>query len=96
MDGNEVVQTADALELAKVRLAEDQAIAEPLPKPLFDSGDFAGYLKTFASLKSPVDSFFDSVMVMADDKKLRENRLALLTDMRKAMNRFSDISKLAS
>jgi glycyl-tRNA synthetase beta subunit len=34
-------------------------------------------------------------MVMADDKKLRENRLALLTDMRKAMNRFADISKLA-
>jgi glycyl-tRNA synthetase beta chain len=64
-------------------------------KPLFDSGDFSGYLKTFASLKSPVDSFFDAVMVMADDKKLRENRLALLTDMRKAMNRFSDISKLA-
>ena len=65
-------------------------------KPLFDSGDFAGYLKAFASLKSPVDSFFDAVMVMADDKKLRENRLALLTDMRKAMNRFSDISKLAA
>jgi len=65
-------------------------------KPLFDSGDFAGYLKAFASLKSPLDSFFDAVMVMADDKKLRENRLALLTDMRKAMNRFSDISKLAA
>jgi len=48
-------------------------------------------------LKSPVDSFFDAVMVMTDDnKKLRENRLALLTDMRKAMNRFSDISKLAT
>jgi glycyl-tRNA synthetase beta chain len=65
-------------------------------KPLFDSGDFAGYLKTFASLKNPVDSFFDAVMVMADDRKLRENRLALLTDMRKAMNRFADISKLAA
>jgi len=35
-------------------------------------------------------------MVMTDDKKLRENRLALLTDMRNAMNRFSDISKLAA
>jgi glycyl-tRNA synthetase beta chain len=64
--------------------------------PLFDSGDFAGYLKTFASLKGPVDSFFDKVMVMVDDGELRRNRLALLADMRKAMNRFSDISKLAA
>jgi len=65
-------------------------------KPLFDARDFAGYLKTFASLKSPVDSFFDKVMVMTEDKKLRENRLALLSDLRDAMNRFADISKLAT
>ena len=83
-------------EPAEIALFEALQAATRLAKPLFDSGDFAGYLKTFASLKSPVDSFFDAVMVMADDKKLRENRLALLTDMRKAMNRFSDISKLAA
>src|SRR6266852_5056198 len=82
-------------EPAEISLFEALQAASRSAKPLFDSGDFAGYLKTFASLKSPVDSFFDTVMVMADDKKLRENRLALLTDMRKAMNRFSDISKLA-
>jgi glycyl-tRNA synthetase beta subunit len=35
-------------------------------------------------------------MVMVDDKKLRENRLALLSDMQNAMNRFADISKLAA
>lgn len=64
-------------------------------KPLFDTRDFAGYLRTFASLKSPVDSFFDKVMVMVDEKRLRENRLALLSDLRDAMNRFADISKLA-
>jgi glycyl-tRNA synthetase beta chain len=83
-------------EAAEIALFEALQAASRSAKPLFDAGDFAGYLKTFASLKSPVDSFFDSVMVMADDKKLRENRLALLTDMRKAMNRFSDISKLAA
>ena len=64
--------------------------------PLFEAGDFAGYLRTFASLKQPVDVFFDAVMVMADDKRLRENRLALLADMRQAMNRVADISKLAA
>jgi glycyl-tRNA synthetase beta chain len=81
---------------AEISLFEALQTASRSAKPLFDSGDFAGYLKAFASLKSPVDLFFDAVMVMTDDKKLRENRLALLTDMRKAMNRFSDISKLAA
>ncbi|HMH19718.1 MAG TPA: glycine--tRNA ligase subunit beta, partial [Burkholderiales bacterium] len=95
----ESFSNADISELkepAEISLFEALQAASRSAKPLFDSGDFSGYLKTFASLKSPVDSFFDTVMVMADDKKLRENRLALLTDLRKAMNRFSDISKLAA
>lgn len=63
---------------------------------LFERGDFAGYLKTFSVLKEPVDSFFDSVMVMVPDDKLRHGRLALLRDLRDAMNRVADISKLAA
>jgi glycyl-tRNA synthetase beta chain len=63
---------------------------------LFEQGDFAGYLKTFAVLKSPVDAFFDSVMVMAKEPELRHNRLALLADLRQQMNRVADISKLAA
>ena len=47
-------------------------------------------------LKAPVDAFFDNVMVMAEDPKLRRNRLALLRDLRDAMNRVADISKLAA
>jgi glycyl-tRNA synthetase beta chain len=64
--------------------------------PRFEQGDFTGYLKTFAVLKSPVDAFFDSVMVMAEDPALRRNRLALLEDLRREMNRVADISKLAA
>jgi glycyl-tRNA synthetase beta chain len=64
--------------------------------PLFEQGDYTGYLKTFAILKSPVDAFFESVMVMVDNAELRENRLALLTDLRRGMNRVADISKLAA
>jgi len=63
--------------------------------PLYERGDFTGYLKSFAVLKQPVDSFFDSVMVMVDEDALRRNRLALLRDLRDAMNRVADISKLA-
>lgn len=64
--------------------------------PLFRNGDYTGYLKTFAMLKTPVDAFFDSVMVMADDAALRRNRIALLEDLRREMNQIADISKLAT
>jgi glycyl-tRNA synthetase beta chain len=63
--------------------------------PMFERGDYTGYLKSFAVLKQPVDAFFDSVMVMAKEDALRRNRLALLRDLRDAMNRVADISKLA-
>ena len=64
--------------------------------PRFEQGDFTGYLKTFAVLKAPVDAFFDSVMVMVEDPSLRRNRLALLEDLRREMNRVADVSKLAA
>jgi glycyl-tRNA synthetase beta chain len=65
-------------------------------RALFDAGDYSGYLCAFAVLKGPVDRFFDEVMVMAEDATLRRNRLALLADLRAAMNRVADIAKLAS
>jgi glycyl-tRNA synthetase beta chain len=74
-----------------------QALQEASAKAatLLDRGDYTGYLKTFAVLKAPVDAFFESVMVMVEEKALRTNRLALLRDLRDAMNRVADISKLA-
>jgi glycyl-tRNA synthetase beta chain len=65
-------------------------------KPLYEKGDYTGYLKSFSVLKAPVDTFFEKVMVMVEDEKTRRNRLALLRDLREAMNRVADISKLAS
>jgi glycyl-tRNA synthetase beta chain len=47
-------------------------------------------------LKAPVDRFFEDVMVMAEEPQLRQNRLALLADLRIAMNRIADLSKLAA
>jgi glycyl-tRNA synthetase beta chain len=68
----------------------------PSADTLFKSGDFTSYLKSFAALKTPVDAFFDKVMVMAEDKAVRANRLALLRDLRDAMNKVADLSKLAT
>jgi glycyl-tRNA synthetase beta chain len=75
---------------AAIRAASDKA------KPLYEQGDYTGYLKSFSVLKAPVDSFFEKVMVMVEDKKLRSSRLALLRDLRDAMNRVADLSKLAA
>jgi len=46
--------------------------------------------------EDPVDAFFDTVMVNADDAALRANRLALLSSLHAAMNRVADLSRLAS
>jgi glycyl-tRNA synthetase beta chain len=58
--------------------------------------DYTGMLKTLAGLKGPVDSFFESVMVMSEDPRLRDNRIALLGELRETMNRVADLSKLAA
>jgi len=83
-------------EPAERALHEALQIASREATPLFNQGDFTGYLKTFAVLKTPVDAFFDSVMVMVEDPELRKSRLGLLADLREQMNRVADISKLAA
>ncbi len=77
-------------------LFNELSAVSTIAKSLFDSGDYSGYLTAFAKLKQPVDNFFDKVMVMVDDAVLRKNRLALLADLREAMNKIADISKLAA
>lgn len=57
--------------------------------------DYTAALLALASLKEPVNAFFDQVMVMVNDETLRGNRLALLGDLKRLMNRVVDISKLA-
>jgi len=56
--------------------------------------DYGTALKALASLQAPVDAFFDSVMVNADDEALRNNRLALLKELQQAFLRIADISVL--
>jgi glycyl-tRNA synthetase beta chain len=82
-------------EAAEISLFDALQKATSSANQCYERGDYAGYLKTFAVLKAPVDTFFDKVMVMDEQKALRQNRLALLADLCKAMNRVADISKLA-
>jgi glycyl-tRNA synthetase beta chain len=58
------------------------------------SDDFSGALKEITGLKPSVDTFFDKVMVMAEDRALRENRIRLLTEIGTLFNQVADFSKL--
>ena len=62
--------------------------------PLLDAGDYEPALKQLAGLREPVDQFFDDVMVMTDDEALKNNRLALLKQMRNLFLRTADLSRL--
>ncbi len=61
---------------------------------LFAGGDYAGFLARVSALKDPIDKFFDEVMVMDKDEKVRANRLALLNLMATLFGRFARFEHL--
>jgi len=63
-------------------------------EPLLEQGDYQGVLEMLAELREPVDAFFDTVMVMADDEAVRNNRLAILVFLRDLFLNVADISLL--
>jgi glycyl-tRNA synthetase beta chain len=83
-------------EAAEQALHQALAASKPKADQLFEAGDYAASLQTLAALKAPVDTFFDQVMVNAEDPALKANRLGLLATLHQAMNRVADLSKLAS
>ena len=84
------------IEPAERTLAVALQKVEPHANAAFERGDYAASLQALAALKTPVDAFFESVMVNAEDPALRANRLGLLATLHAAMNRVADLSKLAS
>jgi glycyl-tRNA synthetase beta chain len=79
---------------AERALADTLAVLSKEVTPLFNARDYAGALQKLAALRATVDTFFDKVMVMADDPALRANRLALLGQLRALFLRVADISRL--
>jgi len=95
----EVGGTADParfVEAAEKALFSALADIAPQADAAFDAGDYTGSLQALAALKTPVDAFFDQVMVNADDPALKANRLALLNQLHQTMNRVADLSRLAA
>ncbi|MFN2644957.1 MAG: glycine--tRNA ligase subunit beta, partial [Burkholderiales bacterium] len=89
-------------DVALMRLPEEQALAatfrslEPRVDQAFGALDYTGALKALATLKAPVDAFFDKVMVMDKDPGVRANRVGFLGKLHGTMNRIADLSKLAT
>jgi len=63
-------------------------------KPLTDAKDYQAALTELALLRDPIDTFFDNVMVMADDENVKVNRLTLLNNIRNSFLAIADISVL--
>ncbi|MDO9790690.1 glycine--tRNA ligase subunit beta [Glaesserella parasuis] len=82
------------VEPAEKALAEAVIALEKEVQPLIAQGDYTAVLDKLASLRQPVDSFFDNVMVNAEDQKLRQNRLAILNTLQNLFLQVADISLL--
>jgi glycyl-tRNA synthetase beta chain len=80
--------------VAEEQLADRIAEAAQAIHPLLAASDYPGTLKTLSTLRGPVDTFFDDVMVMADDPQVRGNRLRMLTDLASLFLHVADVSRL--
>ncbi|KAE9530160.1 glycine--tRNA ligase subunit beta [Testudinibacter aquarius] len=79
---------------AEIALAEQVTELQQKLQPLFANGDYQTALEQLAALRQPIDNFFDNVMVNAEDPALRNNRLALLHNLRELFLQVADISLL--
>jgi len=95
-DGNlfESVKAELSTEPAEIVLAEKYQKIYSEVKPLMATKNYQAALKALALLREPIDTFFDSVMVMADDEAVKVNRLTLLNDIRNSFFAIADISLL--
>lgn len=78
------------------KLFEDLETLRPRAEELVSQGRYRDALQELSTLRGPVDRFFDEVLVMAEDQKLRENRLALLKRLQSLFSRVADLSQLVS
>ena len=65
-------------------------------RQLRDEGNYAAALAQISQLRQPVDGFFDKVMVMVDDERVRANRLALLRDLLSEFSTIADFSEIVT
>lgn len=85
----------DLMGAEEIALTEALADAEERAAESLAAGDYTSALGVLASLRGPIDAFFDNVLVMAPEEELRENRLRLLNRFVALFERFADFGRLA-
>ncbi|MDG1732402.1 MAG: glycine--tRNA ligase subunit beta [Thalassotalea sp.] len=83
-----------ATEAQEVALADAYSALKAELSPLFANKEYQQALTKLASLREPIDAFFDNVMVMADEEAVKINRLTLLSELRASFFNVADISLL--
>jgi glycyl-tRNA synthetase beta chain len=83
-----------ATDEAEIALIEALAGVSPKIEAALQARDFDAALAAAAELGPPIDRFFDEVLVMAEDKQVRANRLRLLLDVRDAVGGLGDLSQI--
>jgi glycyl-tRNA synthetase beta chain len=92
----------DSINTNLLQESEEKALNEKLQSmlikvtPIFDAGNYSDALQLLAELRDPIDAFFDKVMVMADDEALKNNRLAMLSQLHAMFMKAADLSRLQS
>ncbi len=82
------------IEKAEIDLFKAIVSAKKEAAPLLLSGDYTATLVRLAALRTPVDTFFDQVMVNSPHEQVRRNRHALLRELQKLFGAVADISQL--
>ena len=90
----DVVNEALLTEPGEQSLYSSVRQAQTAVKPLLEQADYTQVLQTLASLDEPLSQFFESVMVNSEDEALKNNRLALLKQVRALFLTVADISEL--
>ncbi|MGM0535210.1 MAG: glycine--tRNA ligase subunit beta [Pseudomonadota bacterium] len=93
-DGSTEVEASLLQEAAEKALANDLASQRQAVMPLLVEARYSEALDVLAGLREPVDTFFDQVMVMAEDPAVRHNRLALLAGLQALFLEVADIALL--
>jgi glycyl-tRNA synthetase beta chain len=83
-------------EAAEQELHKQVTAVEKIVAPKFKSRHYAEALTDLAQLRSTIDTFFDDVMVMDENEKIRSNRIALLANVNQLFSTVADISLLQS
>jgi len=87
-------QAAPAVDARLLTEAAERELHAAVARLAGTNGAYEGRLRALAALRAPVDRFFDDVLVMAEDEKVRGNRLGLLSQALSLFYRIADISKL--